>query len=69
MYSYTLPITGNDVSALMESAANEESKKTKDDLLKELADLDEKFKNDPLLFDISMPENLGLSKMEYDALS
>lgn len=68
MYNYTLPITSEDITSLNVSAASSD-KKTKDDLLKELADLDEKFKNDPLLFDISMPENLGLTKMEYDALT
>jgi|GEM_PF-954294 len=69
MYTYSLPIKEDDLTLLNVSAAASSDKKTKDDLIKELADLDEKFKNDPLLFDVSMPENLGLTQMEYNALS
>ena len=75
MYTYKLPITNEEVASLnssvspLSTGAVADSKKTKDDLLKQLADIDKQFKNDPLLFDISMPENLGLSKMGYDALS
>lgn len=72
MYTYKLPITQNDIinlSAASTPVSTNAVSQQKSDLLKQLSDLDAKFKNDPLLFDITMPENLGLTKMEYDALT
>ena len=73
MYTYKLPITKDDIISLNSSvtplSASLNSSSSKNDLLSQLSKLDEKFKNDPLLFDISLPESLGLTQMEYDALT